>query len=75
MEKNRLAMILFAFGLRMIFQSGGLAGGVILAPIGAVLLAKSHYFPFGFALTQSGRRKINPFTAKSITTGSMTISF
>ncbi len=62
--KNRLALFLFATGVRVIFQPNGIASGIFLALIGGGLLAKNHYFPFGFSLTDSGRRKFNPFTGK-----------
>lgn len=62
--KNRLALILLAGGLRGMFQSNTLLTGLVVALIGGGLLAKSHYFPYGFSLTESGKRKRNPFTGK-----------
>ena len=62
--KNRLALILLVGGLRGMFQPNALMVGLVLALIGGGLLAKNHYFPYGFSLTESGKRKINPFTGK-----------
>lgn len=62
--KNRLALILLAGGLRGMFQPTGIVTGLVLALIGGALLAKNHYFPFGFSLTSGGKRQFNQFTGK-----------
>ncbi len=62
--RNRLALFLFATGLSVIFHPNGIGSGLFLSLIGGGLLAKNHYFPFGFALTGRGKRKFNPFTGK-----------
>lgn len=62
--KNRVSLFLLAMGLVIIFQPGGIAFGIFLALIGGAFLAKSYYFPFGFALTSRGKSKFNPFTGK-----------
>ena len=62
--KNRLALILLAGGLRGMFQPNAIISGLVIALIGAVLILKNHFFPFGFALTENGKRKFNPFTGK-----------
>lgn len=61
---NRLALILLVGGLRAIFTPTGLGAGLFLTAIGAVLIIKNVYFPNGFALTEGGRKKINPFSGK-----------
>ena len=62
--KNRLALILLASGLWGMFQPNAFLTGLVLSLIGAGLIAKNYYFPFGFSLTSSGKRQINPFTGK-----------
>ena len=46
------------------FQPNYIVTGLVLAMIGGGLQVKSHYFPYGFSLTESGRHKRNPFTGK-----------
>ena len=62
--KNRISLILLVAGLRGMFQPNGLAAGLIVALIGGAFIAKDYYFPFGFALSDSGKRQFNPFTGK-----------
>ena len=62
--RYKLAMFLILFGILGVFSPTGLGAGILFILIGAALIFKNEYFPFGFSLTESGKRKINPFSGK-----------
>lgn len=62
--RNKLALFLLVVGLRLLFSPMDIFMGVICALIGGGLLAKNYYFPFGFSLTGSPNKNVNPFTGK-----------
>ena len=62
--KYKLALFLILRGIAGLFSPTGLVAGILFILIGAALIFKNEYFSFGFSLTESGKRKINPFSGK-----------
>lgn len=62
--KYRFALFLLPLGLVGLFSPTGLGMGILCLLVGAALIFKNEYFPFGFSLTEGGKRKINPFSGQ-----------
>lgn len=62
--KYRFALFLLLIGIVGLFSPTGLGMGILCLLVGAALIFKNEYFPFGFSLTEGGKRKINPFSGE-----------